>query len=210
MRICLLCTNEKVKGRLERHFGEKHQLEGFDKTSDDLSIFDAVLIVEPYLVKGQYLSICLVWRNFLKIHYPEMKLLVAGFEGKSTYNYLPLLDFSEGYDLAAAIKKAKTAEGAGDELFLLGGYDQVVEKLKLFFSGHNQESIIDLVGKVRSLLNNAELSIYGEPHPQKRKRTLFPGLDKTPLGVSEECSITSTAAGITIRIILSICRFIIF
>ncbi|MEO0726779.1 MAG: response regulator [Bacteroidota bacterium] len=163
MYIQLVCNNKDVEQRLHQHFGSRHTITDFDKETGAIEV-DAVIIVEPYVIKGQYLSICSIWKNYLLENQPETKLIVAGFNLRDQHsNYLNLLDLHDDYDLAAFIEAAPELSDEWDITHLQNGYDQVINKLRQFFTGHNNESIIDAVAKVRQVLNNAELSLYGSP-----------------------------------------------
>ncbi|MEO0687034.1 MAG: response regulator, partial [Cyanobacteria bacterium J06649_11] len=116
------------------------------------------------------LSICTIWKNYLIEHQPETKLIVAGFNLKDDHrNYLNLLDLHDNYDLSAVINASPLVTEEWDISHLQNGYDQVHNKLQQFFTGHNNESIIDAISKVRQLLNNAELSLYGSPSLGREK-----------------------------------------
>ena len=151
MHICLVINNEVVEERLRKHFEDKVSFELFDGTQSDLSSFSAVLIVEPYPIKGQYMSICHIWRQYLYLHYPTMKLLIGGFRvGGESQNFISLLDINDEYDLEQKVKNARPAEEDIGLASIENGFDKVLVKLKLFFSGHNNESITDAISKSAS------------------------------------------------------------
>lgn len=183
MHICLVCNSDVIEKQLRLHFGGNHQLELYDRCKADLSVIDAVLIVEPYIIKGQYLSISTVWKNYLLRHYPLVKLVVAGFnENSENLSYLNLLEVHDNFNLEDFIEGAPVVEENREVVQSFNGSDQVIEKLKLFFTGHNNESIVDAISKIRPALNNAELSLYGnekmgrvkEPFAEVWQKRLYP------------------------------------
>ncbi len=171
MEICYLCTQKNITQRLKRHLGEKHRLVSFEKSISDYSVFDVVLIVEPLRIKGQYLSVYETWKLFLERHYPDTKLLIAGFGTQQHPNFIHLLDLNDSYSLEEIWSNAALCSDKWEGTELGNGYDQVSRRLKLFFKGHNYNSIIDAVSKVRQMLNNAELSLYGSPTLNREKES---------------------------------------
>lgn len=170
--VCLVINNDIVEERLRRHFEPQFTFDLFDGTHNDFSGFSAVLIVESYPIKGQYMSIVNIWRQYLSLHYPEIKLIVAGFnrhEGNS--NFISLLDLHDEYNLEKKIADALPAEKDLALATIENGFDKVSAKLKLFFSGHNNESIIDAISKVRQVLNDVELSLHGSKSLGWEKRS---------------------------------------
>ncbi|HMQ48089.1 MAG TPA: response regulator [Saprospiraceae bacterium] len=172
MRLYIVSNNENIIHRLRSQWSDKHKLVPMDQSIKSYDAFDAVIVVEPYILNKQYLSIASIWKTYLARHAPATKLIVAGFGlKKGNPNYLPLLDIDSDFDLNHFINNALPVS-TSDEIEHIGnGYDQVVDKLKLFFKGHNQEGIIDSISKIRQVLNNAELSLYGS---EKLKRSKEP------------------------------------
>ena len=169
MNICYLSTQENITSRLLQHFCKKHELTAFDNSYKDYSQFDLVLIVEPVHIKGHYLSVFEIWKLFLAWHAPKTKLLVAGFNNKTHPNLVNLLDINETFVLEKAFEKALYCQDIWEDTDIGNGYDDVSKRLHLFFKGHNYNSIMDAVGKVRQVLNNAELSLYGSPMLNREK-----------------------------------------
>lgn len=172
MRLYIVSNNENIMERLRSEWSARHELVRMDTAIKDYNGFDAIIVVEPYLINKQYLSIADIWKNYLSRHAPEVKLIVAGFgERSESSNFLPLLNVNAHFDLEQFVHQAQAAKKTYAIDSAINGYDRVSEKLKLFFKGHNQEGIIDSISKVRQVLNNAELSLYGS---EKLKRDIEP------------------------------------
>ncbi|MEL6833764.1 MAG: response regulator [Bacteroidota bacterium] len=173
MRLYIISNNSTVNTRLENEWGTDHELLFQETPGKDFAEYDAILVVEPYVINGEYLSIADIWHTYLVQHFPETKLLTVGFaQDVDDLNFLSLLEVGPSFDLRAFIELALPVNKQANVYHVGNGYDKVSEKLKLFFRGHSQEGIIDSISKLRQVLNNAELSLHGNKK-LKHKRLPF-------------------------------------
>ena len=170
MRLYIISNNTTVNTRLKNEWGTVHELLFQETPSKDFATYDAILIIEPYVINGEYLSISDIWHTYLLQHFPETKLLSVGFaQNINDPNFLSLLEIGPSFDLDTFIKYSLPVNQQATVYHIGNGYDKVSEKLKLFFRGHSQEGIIDSISKLRQVLNNAELSLHGNKKLKHKK-----------------------------------------
>ncbi|WP_148270448.1 hypothetical protein [Haliscomenobacter hydrossis] len=88
------------------------------------------------------------WKKYLANQAPNTIFIIAGFAGIQHRNYLDLLDLPE--DLESFVRQALPA-GQNWEPINTGAAD-MTEKLKNFFSGHGNESIMDILSRIQRAL----------------------------------------------------------
>jgi DNA-binding response OmpR family regulator len=165
MKVLYVSSHPGAKERLERQFSEVEWVP-FHIGMEDFQIYDAVLILEPFECLGKserkensqkgglYTSVFVLWKRFLAFHYPEVKLLVGGFGYSEHPNYLNLPALSGRTDFSKLVRVANAVTDEWEDHVPVRGED-IQDKLKLFFEGHNKEGIIITMTKVRQGLNHA-------------------------------------------------------
>lgn len=170
MTIGLISTNKNATTFIKERLGESHEL--IEETNAFFYIdntIEVLLIVEPFELKkdkdkkergGIYTSIFRVWKNYLNQEYPEIKLIVAGFEDIKMRNYIQLLNLTKDTDFSKITKKAASNSENWEKRLKINGIC-LLEKLSIFFRGHSHLGIIDVVSKIRRSLNSAYLHYNG-------------------------------------------------
>ena len=171
--ICYFTSSSRpgVSRWLERSWRGEHNLVLYNHGIRDFRQFDAVCLVEPYECiaetddeekSGPYTTIFHIWKQYLSETAPAVKLLLVRFTQLPHANVVPLLDIDEHYDWGEKIAQAQPTTAAWEQEVDNVG-QPVLEKLQLFFKGHNSQGIIDIVTRVRQSLNHA----YNEIHNEK-------------------------------------------
>lgn len=170
MDIYYISKEKKVGEKLERYFNSKHKLTTCETIPTNFKAYQTIIIVEPYQVKNQYLSIYHIWKRFLAVKSPHTKLIIAGFCDIDHPNYLQLLEVHEDFDLDSYLEMALPSTQEWETDLNPHGRDyNVLSRLKRFFKGHNYESIIDSISKVRQVLSDADLSVKGSKSANRKK-----------------------------------------
>lgn len=163
MKILLISNNQNVSKALQSLLSNSDiTLAIFDKEQPlDFFDFQAAFIVEPYILKEEYLSIFSIWKRYLASKAQQTKLLILGFKRVDHPNYINLLDISASFDWKLKINQSfwSTEDWPGQSS--LRNAPDILDKLSLFFTGHNHESIIDCIAHIRATLNNINISLYG-------------------------------------------------
>lgn len=110
-----------------------------------------IMLLLPSWARGSYLSSVALWYQYLLSDYPEKRLLVASYQTKAHQNHIDLLRLSEySHDWWQDSLKVKTME----DLPFYGGLD-LSGKLKRFFAGHGQDSVVAVLSRIRLVVQMA-------------------------------------------------------
>ena len=166
MKICLQSSNKNISNFLIKQLNLICEITLFNLTIKDFNHFDVVLIVEPFEIitspgkPGEYSSICRIWRRYLKRETEQTKLIIAGFEQIDHSNYLQILELDKDFDFIKFTSNSKICSEDWEDEVITNGIC-LLEKLSLFFKGHNEHGIIDTIARIRGNLNNAYLHYEG-------------------------------------------------
>lgn len=116
---------------------------------------DAFMIFSPLLIKGNYIAAEELWKRYLELHSPHLKLICASFRAAQGSNDVDLLNLPG--DWADFLEQAQPIGQLG-AFTPCGGLD-LCEKLSRFFAGHGQESVIALLNRLRMLVQMAHREV---------------------------------------------------
>lgn len=114
---------------------------------DTVSVF---IIVEPFVINHKYCSVSSLWKKYLFIHFPNIKLILMGFLDFQGPNYIDLLNMPK--DFHAFVQNA---------LHVGSDYDIPIDgmnchdAMRQFFKGHGKDSLISQLNKIQQSLNVA-------------------------------------------------------
>ena len=172
-KVLLISNSDKIKEQFRILLSKSNVSLNFFTSIQkvDFSDFKSVLIIEPYILKGEYFSIFSVWKRYLADRAQDTKLIIAGFKDITHPNYINLLDLTAAFNWISKTESAYpcTVEWP-DTLDLKDAPDILDMKLSSFFTGHNHDSIIDCIAHVRATLNNANIALYGSEILKKEKQ----------------------------------------
>ena len=126
---------------------------------------DAVLILlAPAWHEGRYLATEAIWKRHFETEAPQSKLILTGFSRATNQNYLDLLALPDNWDKWCA--QARTC-GEDWQPAPSGGLD-LEDKLRRFFAGHGDNSIIALLTRLHLLVQLAQREVvqYGTPYAE--------------------------------------------
>ncbi len=129
--------------------------------SGGYSEYDAVLLLDPYMINREYFSAWRIWKNYLSYKAPNTCLLIAGFKEVKHPNYINLLDVNKDFDWQERYREAFAVKDIWVETEDLTNGRDIVEKIEVFFKGHSRQGIIDSLTNVRANLDSASLSYHG-------------------------------------------------
>ncbi len=145
---------------------------GEESQREALLSAEAFLLFVPLLHNDQYLAAENLWKHYLELHTPQLKLVCAGFRVGQSGNDLDLLDLPP--DPVAFFESALPA---GEYWWPTpsGGLD-LNDKLRRFFAGHGNESMLALLNRLRMLLQLAHREVVdmGVPYEEVYQDLLAP------------------------------------
>lgn len=131
-------------------------------------------VVAPAPAWGQaaYLSVEALWWRFLRQHYPTHRLLLASFQTSRHPNQLDLLALPEA---PLAWRNLTEPAHQQEKPPASGGMD-LEDKLRRFFSGHGEDSVIAVINRLRLIVQMAEREVVMEqtPYPEVYRDLLAP------------------------------------
>ncbi|MGH1433549.1 MAG: hypothetical protein ACRBG0_03720 [Lewinella sp.] len=110
-----------------------------------------LMLLLPAWGSGAYLDSSCLWQHFLAAQYPHLRLLMASYEQVDHVNHLDLLRLAD-YD-AAWWQQTQEAH-ITEELPYFTGID-LSEKLKRFFAGHGDDSVVAVLSRIRLVVQMA-------------------------------------------------------
>ena len=173
-KICYYASKKSAKRWLERSWNNAYNFVPFSSEITDFSGFSAVCLVEPFeskhstedsLKRGVFLSIFQVWKRYLAAINPEIKLFLLRYTDHKHPNVIPLLSLEANFDWELKITTAYPCNiNWEDKIETVG--ECALTRLALFFKGHNKQGFIDVVAKVRQMLDlvTYQLSIRGDDY----------------------------------------------
>jgi DNA-binding response OmpR family regulator len=163
MKIICLCSNEIISQRISTFLNQQADIIPFNRNIDDYTVFDAAILVEPFECKGEhedpekgglFVSSFVLWKRYMELHAPDIKLMMSGFQSINHPNYISLLELSEDYPIKDKILDAHSVTVSYEKDLPYEG-EQVAKRLKIFFEGHNHEGMIKTLASIRQSLNHA-------------------------------------------------------
>ena len=118
---------------------------------DSVSVF---IIVEPFVINHKYCSVSSLWKKYLSIYFPNIKLILMGFLNFQGPNYIDLLNMPKDFHAFAQ-----------NALPVSSDYDVPVDgmnchdTMKQFFKGHGKKSLISQLNKIQQSLNVAYVNL---------------------------------------------------
>ena len=112
----------------------------------------AIMLLVPTWGMNAFLSPVALWQQYLQLNAPDKRLLLASFESDFSHsNHLDLLRLT---DYSAEWWEACQSVDQMDELPPIVGVD-LSEKLRRFFAGHGQDSIVAVLSRIRLVVQMA-------------------------------------------------------
>lgn len=110
-----------------------------------------VMLLLPAWGRGAYLDASYLWQHFLAGQYPHLRLLMASYGQVDHSNHLDLLRLA---DYNAAWWQQTQEAHITEELPYFTGID-LSEKLKRFFAGHGDDSVVAVLSRIRLVVQMA-------------------------------------------------------
>ncbi len=139
--------------------------------TEELSSAHALALFVPIWGKSSFLAVEQLWAQFLLRKATNCALLLVGYQASQASNYLDLLQLpSYNEDWLDNMQPV-----ALSELPPLQGVD-VAEKLKRFFAGHGQDSVVAVLSRLRLIAQMAQREVVqmGTPYEEAYQELLRP------------------------------------
>lgn len=119
----------------------------------DLANFDPldkliIILRSPIPVGDLLISAEQLWKNYLNVHLPETKLIIAGFSSAQAPNYIDLLDLPK--NMESFLEQALPVHQYWNPVNT-GALD-MSQHFQRFFKGHGKESIMDVLINIQTSL----------------------------------------------------------
>ncbi|MBL7794333.1 MAG: hypothetical protein JNK77_18520 [Saprospiraceae bacterium] len=105
---------------------------------------DIFILLSPVWCNNHFISCDKTWKKYLELNYPEVRFISAGFDQIAQENYIDLLDLPKNW--AFFFLNARISRDAFDVIDT-GGLD-MSNKLRAFFEGHGNDSILQIFSPI--------------------------------------------------------------
>lgn len=119
---------------------------------DSVSVF---IIVEPFVINHKYCSVSSLWKKYLSIYFPNIKLILMGFLDFKCLNYIDLLNMPK--DFHAFVKNALPVSSDYD--IPIDGMN-CHDTMRQFFKGHGKKSLLSQLNKIQQSLKVAYTNLF--------------------------------------------------
>jgi len=117
----------------------------FPSEWDSVSVF---IIIEPFVISHKYCSVSSLWKKYLSIHFPNIKLILMGFLDFQDQNYIDLLNMPNNFHVFV-----QNALPAGTEYGIPVDGLNCHDTMRQFFKGHGNDSLISQLNRIQQSLN---------------------------------------------------------
>lgn len=130
-----------------------------------------LLLFTPVWSRRSYLAGETLWWQHLRLHAPQCRLLLAGYQSIADSNYLDLLQL-DSLEPDWLTQTQAVADGTPPAM---EGVD-LAEKLQRFFAGHGEDSVVAVLSRLRLIAQMAQREVVqmGTPYEAAYEELIRP------------------------------------